>query len=83
VRVRGSGAFAFVLGVALLLLLAGVPLASALGGLYEASLEGWQLVEVEVEIFDESGAPAGPARALPLSSWRTAGRSCSLKGGLA
>jgi hypothetical protein len=60
-RVRGSGAFAVALGVTLLLLLVGVPLASALGGLYEASLEGWQLVEVEVEVVDESGAPAGPA----------------------
>ena len=60
-RARGSGAFAVALGVALLFLLVGVPLASALGGLYEASLEGWQLVEVEVEIFDESGAPAGSA----------------------
>jgi hypothetical protein len=69
--VRGSGAFAFAfaLGLALLLLLVGVPLAFALGGLYEASLEGWQFVEVEVEVVDESGAPAG--------------RSCSPKGGLA
>jgi hypothetical protein len=61
-RVRGSGAFAAALGVTLLLLLVGVPLAFALGGLYEASLEGWQFVEVEVEVVDESGAPAGPAR---------------------
>jgi hypothetical protein len=61
VGARGSGAFAVALGVTLLLLLVGVPLASALGRLYEAILEGWQFVEVEVEVVDESGAPAGPA----------------------
>ena len=47
-------------GVALLLLFVAAPLALALARIYEVAASDWQFVEVEVEVVDEGGSPAGP-----------------------
>jgi len=49
-----------VFGVALLLLFVAVPLVFALVRFYEVAVSDWQFVEVEVEVVDEKGLPAGP-----------------------
>ena len=44
----------------MLLLFVAVPLVFALVRLYEIAVSDWQFVEVEVEVVDEEGLPAGP-----------------------
>ena len=47
-------------GVMMLLLFVAVPLVFALVRFYEVAVSDWQFVEVEVEVVDEEGLPAGP-----------------------